>query len=91
MPGTLLSMRQWASQKLMQKIRGETNRDICYRQSGRDKVVGKSSLNSLRNHRDHGPWFSRRTLTNLDVCWKDNLQHCKQFRRFLECLGVICF
>ena len=91
MHGTLLSVREWASRELMGKIRRETNRDICYRPSGRDKVVDKPSLNSLRKHQDNGPCFSQRTLTNPDVCWKGNLQHYRQFKRFLECFGVNFF
>lgn len=42
MSGTLLSMRQWAGQELMESTRGDTNRDICCRLSSRDKVVDKA-------------------------------------------------
>jgi len=60
---------------------------VCYRPPDHSEEVDKPSLNSSGSHT-----LVPITDFNLpDICWKSNMVGCKQFRRFLECVGYNFF
>lgn len=87
MHGTLLSIRQWASQELMGTIRGDTNKDICYKSSGRDKVVDKTFFKQSEETSGSWPLVLMKDL-NLHV-GKATCNTTSNSRGFWSALGSI--